>query len=272
MKEKISLICLMCLLGFVTIGNAAVTQSFEDGQFITSGSDPTWLSWTNQISTNGWYKTANSSYVGLSTTAPYPTDGDRFLRIYDTATTPGYVAHTIPDNDPSLETSAVQSISFDYYVTKYAADRYGKMYFKAGDYDDVAQIETRDLGNGYMYIYYNPGTATGWGSRTWAATITTNAWHHYEFVFDYNNDTCDLIVDGAATDMTDNPFAYLVDIDGADVTTNGEPLRQYFYSYSGVGSRGSLHYMDNFVYTSVPEPATMLMLGLGGLLIRRKRA
>ena len=38
----------------------------------------------------------------------------------------------------------------------------------------------------------------------------------------------------------------------------------------GGSPMGSLHF-DNITVTAVPEPATLLLLGLGGVILRRRR-
>ncbi|ARN57226.1 PEP-CTERM sorting domain-containing protein [Sedimentisphaera salicampi] len=66
-----------------------------------------------------------------------------------------------------------------------------------------------------------------------------------------------------------NPAEYLAQREGTYDVTSGD---LYLSFKDGVGAPTSFYFTpDEFTIEEVPEPATMALLGLGGLFIRRKR-
>jgi len=103
-------------------------------------------------------------------------------------------------------------------------------------------------------------------------TFTRNTWHHVDLILDYTTQTYAVELDGATLAsglaFCGNNFG---NCNGAAVTSLGWAL---FDSFGGPGGN-DLGVFDNFSIATVPEPATITLLGAGllglGLLRRRHR-
>jgi len=104
----------------------------------------------------------------------------------------------------------------------------------------------------------------GIGTIIHTVNLYDGQWHHIVTSFNEAAGTQDYVIDG-------------IKISGASAgTLNQSAGDLYVGAYSGVGTYGgnySWHgYIDDLVIHDIPEPATLCLLGLGGLLLRRKRA
>lgn len=139
--------------------------------------------------------------------------------------------------------------------------------------------------------------------------ISLSGENHYEFTLDRSNGLWDLKVNGTEVDFVALSSTNAIQPDGYAVTA-GQVIENKFFSdesdqaianalalgypyttYTGyvdesnpgvgIGGTGAYRlfftsanggYVDNIQVTNVPEPASLALLGLGGLCFRRKRA
>ncbi len=85
-------------------------------------------------------------------------------------------------------------------------------------------------------------------------TVTRDTWFSFKLVMDYANDTYYGVVNGVQT-VTTNLGSQL-DLSDADIRVTGA---QY-----------DMCYVDDFSIGAIPEPASLLLLGLGALALRRR--
>lgn len=90
--------------------------------------------------------------------------------------------------------------------------------------------------------------------------IVAGQWHHFKLIVDTDVDNFDLYLDDALL-WTGAPFRNGVDVEDLDAVK--------LIGYGGVDGEVDYVAIDNI--TLVPEPATMALLGLGALVLRRKR-
>lgn len=144
------------------------------------------------------------------------------------------------------------TIEFDYYVTADASHTYG-MGVNLLDNPNVswANIVVNDYfkTNGWYVSYPNMA------GNAFLVGLDLNAWNHVKYVIDFDTQTFDITVD-------DQTFT------GLDFYAPATGLEQIFI---GGEYYTSTSYIDNLIVTTVPEPATLLILTAGSVLGIRKR-
>jgi hypothetical protein len=184
-----------------------------------------------------------------------------------------FAAQTISDAKPIV-------VEFDYWdeITG-AADRNTLGIRSSGIFYEFGEMNTLDDGSnwpangvskqGYgMRIVYGGAPVGVVGSTWWAATTTkltstgADGWHHFKAT-----------IKGTSTVLQvtlGNGNVYTRSL--TTTTAAGKTLDNVrMGGPSGISSSGYSDFDNVNIYTT-PEPASMLLLGLGGLLLRRRRA
>jgi hypothetical protein len=125
-------------------------------------------------------------------------------------------------------------------------------------------IDYIQFGDFQAMIRHDGGTGTGIDYRDGGSYIDIDAgvadvdeWHTYAFVVDYTNQQYDIYVDGG-----------LVAAD-AGFRATGYDHSGSFRILGGYPSSDSKVMVDNI--NVVPEPITIALLGLGGVMLRRRK-
>ena len=124
----------------------------------------------------------------------------------------------------------------------------------ARDNANAAFVLRADQASPYKLLYYDPTSSSFLGT---GINFTAQAFQPMSIVADFDAQTYDVFLHGQS--VTGLPFA----------STQGTIQNVQFTSYAGVGSVMNL---DNIlVTTTVPEPATMALVGAGLLALVRRR-
>ena len=115
-------------------------------------------------------------------------------------------------------------------------------------------------GGGWTTLMDGAGSTTPW-------TLDTN-WHHVEVVYDLENKTYDLNLDGGTVELADQGWYSAFD-------PSTKPINRVMFMAWGTGVEEVGFMVDNVVISQVPEPSTFILLGVAlcglSLAWRRQR-
>ncbi len=263
MRKLIQTLCVLCISAAV---NAGVMDSFDydSGDLTGQNGGSGWSSsWRNSYSRNG------GNYIVADTGLDY----NAITASGNSAYSPGDGTRYQRDLDQAYDSGTVY-LSFLMQCTTSADDPYSAVELQSGkDADDgrVFQIgilrkdDGLDTGNAEFYATSRSGVGGGRLNSVKIGDFDTNT-NLYVVRFDLDSDIASLYL---------NPVA------STDLTSGGIELDLYDgMSFDRVGLAnfvgGNGTYIDEiYVGTDapvlVPEPTTMALLGLGSVMLRRRK-
>lgn len=262
--KKLMLLCVVC--AFVSIAQAGVMESFvyDAGSLDGMNGGSGWsTAWRNNYSRNGGNFVAadsgltHSSLSGEAGNAAYsPGDGTRYQR----------------DLDQTYSSGTVY-LSFLLQIVE-DEDAYGAVELQSGKDADpgrvfqVGMLRKDDGNDAANHVFAASSRASAGGARLDTAILSDfdADVHLYVVRFDLDADVAAVYID--PTDAT-------------DLTTGGSTVALFSgFSFDRVGIANFVESagttvdeirLDATAPVLIPEPATMVLLGLGGLLAVRKR-
>lgn len=232
-------LCLMVAM-FVCSANAGVL--FEDN-FDSYTAD-----WSTKLGAQNpaWQGYAADNIIKFASWAPGKAVfsngywGDSTMRL-------AYTNVGTNDYTVSVEASKYSTYTMEYYVAARATDT---QYIAAGV---VIGTDGAGIAHAYARIIDSTGYASG---DYWLATVAEG--QGYDISLTVEGDQ--VVANFAHAGLTQQLSYTTAILEGSNAGFGGK----YAWNYP-IGN------FDNFVVNSVPEPATMCLLGLGGMLISRRR-
>ena len=235
------LMCLCLVLGMISVAGAGFVDNFDSYTAGELSSTSDWLSKGSSADQtvvddgtgNLYYQTTNTSY--------YYSRG---------ATVDLAAENVIADGESATLSFSITALTETFNMSVGLVDV------------EAASSATQEWGYYGPYVGFKNGSLMyrdSSGVFHEAATIVTGQWYNVELVVDNANDTFDAYLDGVLV-VDDNSFRKdpSGDLVAFKVLHSGG-------ADSGYGTLG----IDNIAI--VPEPATMALLGLGSLVISRRK-
>jgi hypothetical protein len=265
------LLLVLLIVGFTTVSQAAWTllDDFEgyDNSTTTATTTVTGGTWTSV-----WDGTANSNILDW--------DGGQLMQTLGGAAWRG-AERDISGTGAAVAVDEVQTYFWQVMVhwdadpgeTSWVYD------FMMGLAPDVSNIDDINAWQDFSVMpYVNNAPTTPFinanGPGTFWAPMAADTWYNVWVVID--NDAADPTFDLYYADITAGipPTLVIQDADWRNFAGN-QPLNAI--GFMAAGWEGSEYYIDNIYYDdtgqnlTTPEPMTIALLGLGGLLLRKRR-
>ena len=256
----------MLLVAAVTAGVASVAQAAFTPLYSANFNAPTYTDGplTSSTTFDATQTPGQDGWLASS--------GTTNLIAVSGAATNGVVTLTTTGQDVRRAVSPVTSgsVYLQAAINVTAAQAAGDYFFHAGDggaSNFYARTYIKSSGTGFVMALGTGSGAATYGSTVLSFNTPYTILVRYDIVSGTANDTGALFINPTTADGTGDTAYVAATTIGIDATTIGSVnLRQ------GSAANAPSLTIDNIVVSAVPEPATLAALGLGGLLLRRRRA
>lgn len=197
--------------------------------------------------------------------------------------------HTMPNNPPLSSGTATTRhfhASWDFKSVTGAAQDNISLAVSAGAKQSplrMTYLAINDTGSGFDLLFYDT-TQNGFNGTTVATGLSYTDWHNIEMQVQFNagegplnsgNDLVTISVNGSEVHSGGTWESYFAAVvDGGIPTSAERAVDSLLFRQSGTATPGNVGnglYIDNVEVTNIPEPTSLALLGLGGLIMARRR-
>jgi hypothetical protein len=261
MKATVTILTSFVLALCLTAGASAVTVAENESESFATSAGAAAHGWTVNDATWGWSNSSNAgSTAGEAGGTIEFQSNDADASYYGDNTLGGNItlSDTFSASGVYIRDTAGGNNDFDFigHFNTTAVDRGSTQYWTP-----CVGILFQSNSRTNAFIVDDTGTTVSWVAETQAISATTPVTWDYTF----DSSTSKLTVN---LDDGTNQVQLELSASGKSATVNAFGLPFIRHNASGTGAL----YIDDVSYSSyVPEPATVALLGLGSLVLLRKR-